>query len=91
MAGESGEGSLGIYRGARPCPSRSQRRALSSFKAVRIIDVGPHIPSLTDFTTQLGSQSMKRSHPMCPINPIFPVSAAYSGSREDREVRRMAM
>ena len=91
MAYGSGEGSLGIYRGARPCPSLSQRHALSSLKAVRIITVGPQIPSLTDFATQLRSQSIKRSHPMCSINPIFPVSAAYSGSRDDREVRRMAM
>jgi len=91
MAYESGEGSLGIYRRARPCPSLSQRRTLSSLEAVRIITVGSHIPSLTDFTTQLRGQLMKRSHPMCPINPSFPVFAAYSGSREDKEVRRMSM
>jgi len=91
MADELGEGSLGIYRRATPCPSRSQRRTLSSLKAVRIITVGPHIPSLTNFPTQLRSQLMKRSYPMCSINPSFPVFAAYSGSREDREVRRMSM
>jgi len=87
MTYEPGQGFLGIYRRARPCPSLNQRRALSSLEAVRIITVGPHIPSLTDFPTQLGSQLMKRSHPMFSINPSFPVFAAYSGSREDREAR----